>query len=72
MTILTACQEAAVELNQTQPQTLFSTTDQFAVELRRQANKAARDIGQYYEWQNLTALHTVAGDGVTTSFVLIG
>lgn len=70
MTILTACQEAAVELNQAQPASLFSTTDTFAVELRRQANKAARDIGQYYEWQNLTALHTMVGDGVTTSFPL--
>jgi hypothetical protein len=70
MSVLTACQEAAVELNQPQPTSLFSTTDPFSVELRRQANKSARAIGRAYEWQALTALQTMTGDGTTTSFAL--
>lgn len=70
MTVLTACQLAAIELNQTQPSSLFSTTDPFAVELRRLANKSAKAIGSRYEWQKLTVLQTMTGDGSTTSFAL--
>jgi hypothetical protein len=70
MTVLTACQEAAIELNQAQPSSLFSSADPFAVELRRQANKSAKAIGRAYEWQSLNALQTMTGDGSTTSFAL--
>ncbi len=70
MTVLTACAEAAIELNQTEPATLFSTTDQFAKELRTQANKTAKAILKGYDWQKFTALQTMTGDGSTTSFTL--
>lgn len=70
MTVLSACQEAAIELNQTEPTTLFSTTDKFAKELRVQANKSAVAIAKAYDWQSLTKLATITGDDSTTSFTL--
>lgn len=70
MTVLSACQEAAIELNQTDPTTLFSTTDSFAKQLRVAANESAVAIGEAYDWQILTKLATVTGDGSDTSFPL--
>lgn len=70
MTVLTACAEAAIELNQSEPASLFSTTDQFAKELRTQANKTAKAVLKAYDWQKFTALKTMTGDGSTTSFAL--
>lgn len=70
MTVLSACAEAAIELNQTEPVTLFSTTDQFAKELRTQANKSATAIAKLYDWQALLTLKTLTGDGSSTSFSL--
>jgi hypothetical protein len=70
MTVLSACQEAAIELNQSQPTSLFSTTDQFSLELRTQANKTAKAILKIYDWQKFMALQTMTGNGVTTSFSL--
>lgn len=70
MTVLSACQEAAIELSQTEPTTLFSTTDKFAKELRVQANKSAVAIAKAYDWQALTTRATITGDGSDTSFPL--
>lgn len=70
MTVLSACQEAAIELSQTEPTTLFSTTDRFAKELRVQANKSAVAIMKRYDWQALTKRATITGDGLDTSFDL--
>lgn len=70
MTILTVCQEVARKLNQTEPVTLFSSTEQFDKEIRSEANETAEAIGKAYDWQNLTALQTMTGDGSTTSFAL--
>lgn len=70
MTVLSACQEAAIELSQTEPTSLFSTTDRFAKELRVQANKSAVAIMKAYDWQLLTKRATVTGDGTDMSFPL--
>ncbi len=70
MTVLSVCQEAAVELSQTEPTTLFSTTDKFAKELRVQANESAVAIAEAYDWQKLTVRGTVTGDGSDASFEL--
>jgi hypothetical protein len=70
MTILSACQEAAIELSQTEPTSVFSTTDTFAKELRVQANKSAVAIMKRYDWQALTKRATITGDGSATSFAL--
>lgn len=69
MTVLTACQEAATELNEPQPSSVFSG-DLFARELALQANRAAVAIAKAHDWRNLMALQTMTGDGSTTSFAL--
>jgi hypothetical protein len=70
MTFLSVCQDAAIELSQTEPQSVFSTTDTFAKELRVQANKSAVAIMKAYDWQALTKRATITGDSVLTSFDL--
>jgi hypothetical protein len=70
MTVLSACQEAAIELSQTEPTTLFSTAGTFAKELRVQANKSAVAISKAYDWQALTKLATITGDDSDASFPL--
>lgn len=70
MTILSVCREAAVKLNQTQPTSIFSTTDPFATELALAANEAAEAILQAYEWQKLITLATLTGDGTSETFDL--
>lgn len=70
MTVLSACQAAAVKLNQDEPTSLFSSTEQFDKELRTHANDAAVAIAKAYDWQKLMAIHTLTGDGTTTSFAL--
>lgn len=70
MTILSVCIDAAIQLSQTEPTSLFSGADAFAKELRVQANEAAIDIAESYDWQILTKLATVTGDGSDTSFPL--
>jgi hypothetical protein len=68
MTVLSVAQEVAILLSQTEPTTLFSTTDSFAKEIRTIANESAAVIGETYDWQILTKLATVTGDGLDTSF----
>lgn len=70
MTILSVCREASIELNQTEPATLFSTADRFARELRVQANNSAVAIGKAYDWQALTKRAMITGNGSDTSFPL--
>jgi hypothetical protein len=70
MTLLSVCQEAAIELSQTEPTSVFSTTDKFAKELRVQASKSAVAIMKAYDWQVLTKRATIAGDGSATTFNL--
>lgn len=68
MTVLLACQQAAVKLNQTVPSSVFSSTDAFAAELALAANETAEAILKGYEWQTLKTLATFTGDGVTQAF----
>ena len=70
MTVLTACQEAAVKLNQSRPSSIFSTSDPFAAELALAANETAEAILSAYDWQKLTTLGTITGDGSATAFDL--
>lgn len=70
MTVLSACQESAIDLSRNEPSSLFSTTDQFAKELRTQANRTAVAVAKAYDWQKLMAIHTLTGDGTTVSFSL--
>lgn len=70
MTVLAACSDAAVELVGRELSTVFSTTDQIAVELRLQANKAASAIAKAHDWRELTTLNTITGDGTAIAFDL--
>jgi hypothetical protein len=66
MTLLSACQEASIQLISQAPTTFFSSTGNFETELRTLANVAARAISGDHDWQALTKLHTITtGDGVT-------
>lgn len=66
MTLLSVCQEAAIQLVSKSPSTVFSSTENFERELRTLANVAARAIAGDYDWQELTKLHTITtGDGST-------
>lgn len=68
MTVLSALQEAAIELVKKRPQTFFSSTLPFEMEMCRFANVAARDIMASHDWRDLMLNHTLTGDGVTTAF----
>lgn len=70
MSVLTSCQDAAVELNQSVPDSLFSTTDDFAREMRLQADRTATAVLKAYDWQKQMVVHTLTGDGTTTTFSL--
>lgn len=70
MTVLSACQEAAVKLNQTRPGSLFSTSDPLALELALAVTEAAEAILNAHDWQKLKTLATLTGDATTLSFNL--
>ncbi|XUM19750.1 hypothetical protein ACRAVF_18975 [Bradyrhizobium oligotrophicum S58] len=71
MTILSVCQDAAVELNRAQPTSVFTNTDPFAAELRLAAKKTAESlIAEEHDWRDLTFLATCQGDASTTVFPL--
>lgn len=72
MTVLSACAQAAIVLTGRPPTALFSSSGQFERELQYLANEAARAIAAYADWQALTRLHTIAGDGTTGAFPLPG
>lgn len=70
MTILAACQSAAVLMGKSPPSAVFALTSPFEVELQVVANAAARAIAEHHDWRLLTTLKTQEGDGVTTAFDL--
>ena len=72
MTILSACTEAAIELlgSASAPTSLFSSTDELAIELRTLANKTATAVAKAHAWRTLTKLNTQPGDAGSTSFPL--
>lgn len=70
MTILTALQSAALRLMGQRPATFFGAAGQFEAELTDLANEVAADIARYQDWQALTRLGTVTGDGTKTAFDL--
>ena len=68
MTILDALQSAAVRLVGYRPQTIYSSNEQLELELADLANEVAREIVKSYDWQALTRIHTITGDGSTSAF----
>lgn len=68
MTILTACQSAAIRLVGRKPTTIFSSQKKFEMQLADLVQEAAVDIAKAYEWQALTVLSEHIGNGVTVAF----
>ena len=70
MTILSVCQSAGTRLTGTRPTSVFGTSDQFISELIDLVGEAASDMAKRHDWQALTSLQTLTGDGTTEEFAL--
>lgn len=70
MSLLSACQSAALRLVGTKPSSIVSSSDLFEMELLDLAQEGARDIAKSHDWQALTKTATITGDGTTTDFDL--
>lgn len=70
MTALSACQSAAVRLIGRRPTTFFSSQQTFEVEIVDLLNDVADDIAKSHDWQALTQVHTITGNGTDDAFPL--
>jgi len=70
MTVLAACQEAIARLVARRPASVFGNDDEICVEISSLANEAAADIAKAADWQALTTLNVINGDGVTEAWPL--
>ncbi|GMM93118.1 hypothetical protein [Qipengyuania sp. MTN3-11] len=70
MTVLAAMQSAAIRLIGRKPSTFFGATQTFELEMCDLVNEVATDIAKYDDWQALTRIATISGDGTTTEFDL--
>jgi hypothetical protein len=70
MTCLSACQSALVRLVGKKPPTVFSSTEQTVVEIADLVNEVGTDIMKSHDWQALTKIQSVAGNGTDTAFPL--
>lgn len=70
MTILQAMQSAAIRLVGYRPSVFFSSQQKFEQEIVDLINVVATDICKYHDWQALTKINTMTGDGVTEEFDL--
>lgn len=70
MTALSAAQSALVRLVGRKPSTVFSSTEQTVVEIADLITEVATDIMKSHDWQALTKIHSINGDGTETAFPL--
>jgi hypothetical protein len=70
MTVASAMQSAAIRLVGRKPAVFFAASDNFEMELCDLVNEVAQDVAKYRDWQALTKVHTVEGDGDDTTFPL--
>lgn len=70
MSILSACQQAAMRLVGQKPAAIISSEETIAVELAALAQESCVDIMKAHDWQELTEFHTITGDGATEAFDL--
>lgn len=70
MTALSACQDAISRLVARRPASVFASADEICVEIASLANEAAADIATSADWQALTTLKIINGDGVTEEWSL--
>ena len=70
MSVLSACSDAAVELIGRPLNAVFSASGKFEREMQRHANKMARAMAKAHDWQALTTLATLTGDGAAIAHAL--
>lgn len=70
MTILQAMQSASIRLVGEKPQVFFGSSETFELEIVDLINEVAKDICQQADWQALTKIRDIAGDGTTEVFAL--
>lgn len=72
MTILDACQKVALRVLGSKPISMFtpSQNKQTVAEILDLAEDVAIDIARSHDWQALTAIHTITGNGAETAFPL--
>lgn len=70
MSLLSVCKEVAKVIALDVPDVVASSTDREIVELFSLANEMAERIAAGHEWQKLSSIHTLTGDGATTAFDL--
>ncbi|MEH3108982.1 MAG: hypothetical protein PGN22_02625 [Agrobacterium cavarae] len=68
MTILSACQSAAVRLIGRKPNTIFSSQKKFEMQIADLVQEAAVDIAKAFDWQALMVIAQHQGDGTKTAF----
>lgn len=70
MTLLSALQSASIRLIGRRPTAFFSATGVFEQKLVDLSNEVAQDIMASEDWQVLTKIYNITGDGVTENFPL--
>lgn len=70
MTIATAISRAALRVTGDRLGSVYSNNAQIAVELADLANEVAQDIADSHQWQALTSIAQLTGDGTLTAFAL--
>lgn len=70
MAILAAMQKAARRLLGQRPTAFFGVTNTFEAELCDLVNEVAEDVLKSNDWQALTSIAELSGDGATTEFSL--
>jgi len=70
MSVLSACQNAIARLVATKPNSVFASDVEICVEIASLSNEAAADIAKGHDWQALTKLQTINGDGTTEAWPL--
>jgi hypothetical protein len=70
MTVLAAMQSAAIRLIGRKPSTFFGASQTFELEICDLVNEVARDVAKYHDWQELTVIASIPGNGTATAFDL--
>ena len=68
MSVLSALQSASIRLVGEKPAVFFGSSGQTEIELCDLLNEVARDILDFADWQGLTKIATISGDGETADF----
>jgi len=70
MTILSVIQSAATVIGMDVPSVVAASTNREHVEMVALANEMAGRIATAYDWQELSRVHTISGDGASEAFSL--